>query len=330
MSAAPSSPIVSVIIPAHNAGRRLHDVVEGLRRQTIGREWFEVIVADDGSHDQSINELEKLIPWLSVSRANRSNSYAARNRAAALASAKYFAFCDADCIPEPDWLDRGIRALADADIAAGEVRYEVGRSKNVWTLLSLDILFDQREAVRRGRALGGNLFVRRSIFDQLGGFDESLPSGGDGDFVARATSAGASLVFVPEALVHHPTHDSARPFLRRIWFQNRARATRVTRAGGTPPAARLRWWVPLIPSIRARRRLGRTLRLDRSRLGPYGLRPTLLQDLTALFVLYLVVPYVSGPAQLVGWRNGVRATGSVVIPEALEREQAADRSSLSG
>lgn len=47
---------------------------------------------------------------------------AARNRAARAARASNLAFTDADCLPEPDWLENGLIELESADLVAGEIR----------------------------------------------------------------------------------------------------------------------------------------------------------------------------------------------------------------
>ena len=301
------APAISVVVPVHNGGRRLPLLVEALRAQTLGRERFEVIIGDDGSTDGGTEGLATSDGWLRVTPGPRLNSYAARNRAAALARSPLLAFCDDDCTPHPRWLENGLAALAQADIAGGAVRYTVPEHPTVWTLLSIDILFDQAHAVGLGKALTANLLVRRDVFEREGGFDESLPSGGDGDFVTRCVAHGARLVVASHAVVWHPTRDHARPFLRKIWFQNRWRSVRRLRAGTRPHAMRLRWWCPIVPAGRFRRRAGRSLRLDRRRLAEYGLSVGLMDDLRALPIMYLVLPYLSGSAQLWGWWSSRRS-----------------------
>jgi GT2 family glycosyltransferase len=78
-----------------------------------------------------------------------------------------------------------------------------------------------REAERLGQAVTANLFVQQALFERLKGFDATLPSGGDYDFVARAVKSGARLRYEPRAVVRHPTMDRAPRFPRKVWDTNR-------------------------------------------------------------------------------------------------------------
>lgn len=69
--------------------------------------------------------------------------------------------------------------------------------------------------------LGRYMIFSRSVFDHVGGFDESRPHGGDTDFVVRCRNAGASVVRLPRRLVPH--HDSAGQFttaehIEWLWY----------------------------------------------------------------------------------------------------------------
>ena len=93
----------------------------GARKQTLPRESFEIIIADDGSTDGCADGLETGDGWIRVSHGPPLGSYGARNLAAAMARA-----------PVPRrrlglqararLLDAGLAALEHADAAAGQVR----------------------------------------------------------------------------------------------------------------------------------------------------------------------------------------------------------------
>src|SRR4051794_28055071 len=115
---------VTVVVPVRNdRGGQLRALIEGLSRQSLPRGRFEVVVGDDGSSDGSTRDLATDDGWLRVAHGPPRSSYAARNRAAAAARpSRAFAFVDSDCVPEPDWLEQGLAALAaGADAAAGEI-----------------------------------------------------------------------------------------------------------------------------------------------------------------------------------------------------------------
>src|SRR4051794_929257 len=108
-------PRVSVVIPVRDDPSGVAAVTAALERQTLPREQFEVIVSVDGG------ELPQVPPGVRLVAGPPRNSYAARNRGVAAALAPVLAFTDADCLPELDWLERGLAALEGADVAAGTV-----------------------------------------------------------------------------------------------------------------------------------------------------------------------------------------------------------------
>jgi glycosyltransferase involved in cell wall biosynthesis len=296
----------SVIVPARNSGHDLRELVAGLQAQTLPRESFEVLIGDDGSTDGSAQELATDDGWIRVLPGPPLNSYAARNRAVRASEAPVLAFCDSDCKPEPDWLEKGLAALEGTDLAAGRIRFIVPPRRTVWTLLDMDGTKDHERQARQGTAETANLFLRRELYDRVGGFDDTIPEHGDFDFVERCVAARARLTYAPEAVVWHPARTRAKSFLRALWIYNRWYAARESRAGRRPEGLKLRWWVPVAMTVRSRRRWGRTLGPDRSWLAANDVRPGVVETLKALPLMYLLVPYLRGAAQLQGWWDGRR------------------------
>jgi glycosyltransferase involved in cell wall biosynthesis len=292
---------VSVIVPARNAAGTLSELLTALEKQTLPRARFEVIIGDDGSTDGTAVGLPSQDGWIRVTSGPPLTSYAARNRAASLARARIYAFCDADCEPEPEWLENGIAAVEDADLAAGRIRFRTPDQPTVWTLLEVERFKNHERDVELGQAETANLFVRADVFWDLGGFDPSLPSNGDYDFVARCLHAGKRLVYAPDSAVRHSTRSSAGWLLKKTWISNVAFAMREVRRGRRPWATRLRWWVPVVPLMRSRRRRGFPLGIDRTRMESVGLSPSVAQRTRALLIMYFVLPYVEGAAQLYGY-----------------------------
>lgn len=299
--AAGTALLVSVVVPVRDRAEELPPLVAALKAQTIGLDRFEVVVADDGSTEPLGLAFDGR--WLRIESAPPANSYAARNRGVRAARAPVLAFCDGDCRPEPDWLERGLAALDEAPLVAGEVRPEAPARVTAWALLDADESLNQRRAVAEGHAVTANLFVRREVFERLDGFDENFPSGGDYDFVERAVAAGERLVLAPDAVVAHPTIHRARPFLRRWWFRSRTYARRAAEDDRGPRLAQLLWLVPVLGGMRMRLELGRPLGLDGARLRWGGIEPRPVAVAGALALRYLVLPYVSAAAQVVPRRR---------------------------
>ena len=189
-------------------------------------------------------------------------------------------------------------------MVAGLIRFILPERRTIWTLVDMDSFLDQERAVKGGHAVTANLFVRRELFEQVGRFDESVPEYGDYGFVESCIAAGARLVFARDAVVRHPTRDERRAFLHKVWIMNWWYAAREGRDGRVPFLVRPRAWVPFVRVFRARRYVGRSVQLDRSRLGEHGVRPTAIEHVRGLVLIYLVLPYYSNVAQLGGYRAG--------------------------
>lgn len=300
-------PTVSVIVPVRDDRDGVATLLAHLDRQTLPRERFEIVIGDDGSRDGLVTEFYSQDGRVRVESGPPRTSYAARNRAAARARGHVLAFCDSDCAPEPAWLAEGLAALDQVDLVAGDVTLVSPNGLTVWSLLTMDMFLDQRRAVTMNQAVTANLFVSKRAFDHLGGFDSSLPSGGDFDFAGRAVESGCVLAYAPSAVVRHPTLDTPREFLSKVWRTNWWMAARSARDGERPTFAGAFTLLPLIGVMAARVKAQRPVaRLYRPRLRASGVSPTIRHDLRALPLLYGIVWVVAGLAQLGGWLAGLR------------------------
>ncbi len=108
---------ISVIVTTYNRPDALRAVLDGLAAQT-DRD-FEILVADDGSRDDTRELVEAVrsgvpVPIRHVWQEDRGfRAGAARNRATAQARGDYVIFLDGDCVPRPSFIARH-RALAEA------------------------------------------------------------------------------------------------------------------------------------------------------------------------------------------------------------------------
>jgi glycosyl transferase family 2 len=294
-------PRVSVVIPVRDDPEGVRAVTAALEHQTLPRDEFEVIVAVDGG------DAPPVPPGVRVVAGPPCNSYAARNRGVRAARAPVLAFTDADCLPEPEWLERGLAALDGADIVAGAVRLAVARRLTVWALLDIERNLDQEAAVRCNVAVTANLFMRRETFDAIGGFDASLPSGSDHEAVRRAAQRGATLRYAPQAEIRHPARDGARAVLGNRWFTLFHGAARFSRDGGPGAPRGKLLLIPFVSAVAERSTAGQPLtRLDPRRLAYSGVQPTRRQELAAVAADTLIVSPVTSAARIAGAIQGVR------------------------
>jgi cellulose synthase/poly-beta-1,6-N-acetylglucosamine synthase-like glycosyltransferase len=223
--------VVSVIIPALHEAAAFGACASALRAQTFPKRQVEVLVVDNGPAHGAQSRIEELLRLLAplpakVLNEPRRGSYRARNAGVAASRGRILAFTDADCIPAIDWLQRGVDHLERhprTDAAAGRIQLFVADDdrRTGSELYELFHAFPQERYVAdAGFGATANLFLRRSAFDRLGGFDASLASGGDADLGRRLHAAGMVMDYVGTAVVRHPA--------RRNWRELRAKIERTT------------------------------------------------------------------------------------------------------
>lgn len=203
---------VSVVIPTYRDWPRLRKCLAALSQQTLPASCVEVIVVDND--DDPLPPADRP-PGVRYVHEPEGFSYAARNAGLAVASGTVIAFTDADCLPEPGWLQAGVEALQKLDLAGGAISMFYERD-------SVAARYDYAFGLRQGeyfRTWGtfatANVFVRREVFEKIGPFDVTLESGGDFELCLRAGAAGFSLGYVPGAIVRHPARADLPELVRK-------------------------------------------------------------------------------------------------------------------
>jgi glycosyltransferase involved in cell wall biosynthesis len=297
-------PLISIITPVRNGAADIAALLECLERQTLPREQWEIVIGDDGSTDGGTDCVATADGHVRVTPGPPLNSYATRARAVSESRGSILAFCDADCRPEPEWLERGLATLESTDIVLGRFQFDVLEPRTVWTLIDMDGSKDHELQVKLGVGETANLFIRRELYDRVGGLDGSIAEYGDFEFVERCVASGARLTYGADAVVWHPTRSSGKSLLRALWKYNRGYAVHAGRRGEIPEAVQLRSWVPIVQTFRARRRFGLTLGPNKPWLAANDVKPTVCELALAFPIMYLVVPYLRCFAQFDGWREG--------------------------
>src|SRR5436190_565499 len=114
-------------MPVLNGETHVADQLAGLSAQTYAGAW-ELVVADNGCSDRTIGIVESWrprLPSLTIAnaRARRGLNHA-RNAGARAARGDFLAFCDADDVAGPDWLEAMAEAATGADIVGGRLEWE--------------------------------------------------------------------------------------------------------------------------------------------------------------------------------------------------------------
>lgn len=197
-------PAVDVVLPFYGSDVDLHRVVERLDALEL-RRGDTLTIADNRPGATDARRGAVLI----VAANERRTSYHARNRGAADGRAPWLVFLDADVLPPPDLLDRYF-AIAPGDevgVLAGSVVDEEAQAataaaRYAWLKSSMS----QEITLGHGEwafAQTANAAVRRAAFEQVGGFEAGVRSGGDADLCFRVRAAGWTLERREDAAVVH-------------------------------------------------------------------------------------------------------------------------------
>jgi glycosyltransferase involved in cell wall biosynthesis len=228
-----NSPLVSVIVPAHNAAGGLPALLGALERQTLPRDCFEVIVVDDGSTDATAELVEASPVGRLVRRSSSGGSYAARNDGVAVADGRVLAFTDADCVPADSWLERGLeRARSGQRMIAGHVEVPLGPRPTAAALVDVIRFLDQQKSVARGFAATANLWLDADVLARVGPFNDRIRSGGDLEFGNRARAAGEEVVYASDVVVTHEPRSRRRELARKAYRLGHANAEQRRHAVG--------------------------------------------------------------------------------------------------
>ncbi len=229
---------VSVVVCTHSMDRYddFTEAVESVLKQTYGP--IEVVVVVDGNsevydrvktrfrdHDDVVIHCNDENSGLSFSR----------TKGVELSSGEVIAFLDDDAIADPDWIGTLVEGYEQTDAIAVGGRmipeWVAGRPSFLpeefyWLIgANYEERLEPWSEVRN--TLGSNMSFRRTVFEEVGGFDEGVGLTGDNQIQAEETELamrmydtfGKGMLYVPEAVVAHKVFDYRT---KPVWLIRRA------------------------------------------------------------------------------------------------------------
>jgi glycosyltransferase involved in cell wall biosynthesis len=213
--------VVSVIVPTYNRAETLPRAIDSVFQQTHME--LELVVVDDGSTDETPSVVREYdddrLRYLR--HEENKNASVARNTGLEAATGEYVAFLDSDDEWHPEKLSRQLEAMkaAPTDCAGNYCGVEIRRGSKLTKVLGdvfdNDATYSGQEAVVTGLLTlsglmhaGSTLLVRRSVADEIGGFDERFDRHQDIEFTIRVAQVGP-IHHLDETLV--TLHSSAGP-----------------------------------------------------------------------------------------------------------------------
>jgi GT2 family glycosyltransferase len=191
--------LISVIIPTYHRNDLLAKCLDLLAPgvQTFPADKYQVIVSDDGYKTTAEEMIRERYPWVKWFAGPRKGPASNRNNGAKYAQGEWLAFTDDDCLPSPNWLSSYAEAFTGESLALEGAIHPDGDYKQDLSECPINLT--------GGCFWSANIAVKRSLFEEIGGFDSnySLALGEDVDLQKRL-SALTKISFVPNARVDHP------------------------------------------------------------------------------------------------------------------------------
>lgn len=210
--------ILSVIIPTYKDWDNLKQCLESLNKQSLSKDNYEVIVVNNNPEDTC----PFILPSdnMKICEEQTPGSYAARNKGIRESRGRYFAFTDSDCIPDVEWLEKGLAKVQQTEKrVAGDIIMSY-KNKDYLTLAEL---YEKYYAFRDHKKsdndiiLTANMFVRKKLFDEIGLFNSNTMSGGDVEWSQRAEKKNYKKIFKKDIIVYHPARDT----LTKLFAKNK-------------------------------------------------------------------------------------------------------------
>ncbi|NQN51119.1 glycosyltransferase family 2 protein [Streptococcus suis] len=200
-------PLISIIIPNFNRGHLLKDVLETVSNQTY--QPLEIIVIDDASTDDSIEiiqSLQKSIPNLLLFQQEiNSGANACRNLGVDQATGKFIAFLDSDDYFLPNKIEKQMEVFNQYP----EIGFVVtGFGAKTVKVLAEGVIPLKETLLQNNLGGFSTVMVKKSLYLEVGGLDQSLPSCQDWDLFLKLLKASKGYKLAEDLVIYEAQEDS--------------------------------------------------------------------------------------------------------------------------
>ncbi|MBN2892278.1 MAG: glycosyltransferase [Bacteroidales bacterium] len=216
----------SVIVPVFNRPDEVEELLDSLKKQTFGD--FEVVIVEDGSQIDCKKEVEKYSDSLKIKYFFKENEKPAiaRNYGVERAEGEFVVFVDSDCIIPADYFEKVITYLKNEDV---EVYGGPDAADPDFSNMQKAISYSMTAFFTTGNIRGGekvdkfyprsfNLGVKKSVFDEMGGFPVTkMHPGEDMVFAIELIKRGYKTKLFKNAFVYHKRRNTLKSFFKQVF-----------------------------------------------------------------------------------------------------------------
>ena len=239
---------VSVIIPVKEINEYILESIPYLLNQSYKD--FEVIIFPDKANKESIDKRIKVIETGNIGPAEK------RDLALKYSKGEILAFIDDDAYPKENWLENALENFWDENVAAvGGPNLTPKRNNSFQKasgfalstfLVSGSVAYRYKKTKRKeiDDFPSCNLFIRKNIFEEVGGFDSKYWPGEDTKLCLEIIKRGKKIIYDPEVVVYHHRRRKLIPYLKQIFSYSKHRGYFAKKFSGN--SLKLAYFVPSI------------------------------------------------------------------------------------
>ncbi len=192
-----SVPYISFVIPAKNEADYIGHCIQGIKNLSFPSAKIEIFVVDNYSTDITAEIAHSM--GATVLKSSASSIAGLRNTGAKRAKGDIIGFVDADCIVHPEWLAKAVEHfIHDIHVCAVGVPEAPPKNKATWVEKTWTDLKHGKSPPTgisyTNWCASGALLIRRTCFEEIGGFNEKLATCEDADLSARLSKIGSIIL----------------------------------------------------------------------------------------------------------------------------------------
>jgi len=225
-------PTVSVVIPCYNEQATIRSLLTAVYEQTYPRDKLEVVIADGLSEDgtrAAIASFQEMHPALLIKVVDNTKRTipAGLNRAIREACGEILVRLDAHSVPVPEYIDLCVQALEQGKGASVGGVWSIRPGGPGWIAEAIaaaaahplgagDALYRLGGEARSVDTVPFGAF-RRALFEELGGFDETLLTNEDYEFNVRIRRQGGVVWMDPQIRTTYRARSTLKDLARQYW-----------------------------------------------------------------------------------------------------------------
>lgn len=202
-------PLVSVIVPARNSESTIGRCLNSIRRQSYQR--VEIIVVDNHSSDNTREIAREYGARVYLKGPERG---AQVNFGVRQATGKYVYRVDSDFVLQPDVIGEAVASCEKSGYSAIAVHNTSDPTVSFWA----KVRKVERDCYKNDDLNVGARFIRKEVFESVGGFDENLFAGEDYDIHNRLLKNGAKIGRIKSQEIHIGEPRTLAEIVRKQYF----------------------------------------------------------------------------------------------------------------